>query len=45
MSEAATVFWTPLGITGRKFGGPIVGEQNREFESVENALAFVMENL
>ena len=27
------------------FGEPIVGEQNRKFESVENALNFVMENL
>jgi hypothetical protein len=45
MSEAATVFWTPFRMTDRKFGEPIVGEQNRKFESVENALTFVMENL
>ena len=45
MSEAATVFWTLFRMTDRKLGEPIVGEQNREFESVENALTFAMENL
>ena len=32
-------------MTDRKFGEPIVGEQNRKFESVENALTFVMQDL
>jgi hypothetical protein len=45
MSEAATVFWTPFRMTDRTLGEPIVGERNRKFESVENALTFVMENL
>ena len=45
MSEAATVFWTPVKMTDRRLGQAIVGEEHRIFESVENALTFVMEDL
>jgi hypothetical protein len=47
MSEAATAFWIPAPtMTTAKPGAPIFHRgRDRQFESLENALRFVMEDL
>lgn len=45
MTEAATVFWMPIELQARIPGTPKPSERNRKFESVENAVTFVMQEL
>jgi hypothetical protein len=45
MREAATVFWYPHEIKRSANGARKLGGRDRKFESVENAVTFVMEKL
>jgi hypothetical protein len=45
MTEAATVFWHPAEMIKSTPGAKIMHGRERKFESVENAVTFVMENL
>ena len=45
MTEAATAFWYPTEMIAATFGEKILRGKERKFESVENAVTFVMETL
>lgn len=45
MTEAATVFWQPTEMIKATPGAKIMRGKDRKFESVENAVTFVMETL
>jgi hypothetical protein len=45
MTEAATAFWHPTEMVKSVPGSKIMHGKERKFESVENAVTFVMENL
>jgi len=45
MTEAATVFWYSQEIKEPADGATKLGGRDRKFESVENAVTFVMEKL
>lgn len=43
--EAATAFWHPVEMRDAIKGKKILGGKERAFESVENAVRFIMEDL
>ena len=43
--EAATAFWHPVEMREAVKGSKILGGKERAFESVENAVRFIMEDL
>ena len=45
MTEAATVFWYPQALRKSADSAGKLDGRDRKFESVENAVAFVMEKL